>query len=80
LGIIRADLRIVKNWDALFEGRILHVDGPGSTDWGALAAVYRHINDNFKVGVGYNFGGFNDDLRDQTYDHQGIFINAVGQF
>jgi hypothetical protein len=80
LGIVRADLRVVKNWDALFEGRILHVDSSGSTDWGALAAVYRHINDNFKVGVGYNFGSFTDDLRDQTHDHQGIFINAIGQF
>jgi hypothetical protein len=80
LGIIRADLRVVRNWDALLEGRVLRVDGPGSTNWGALAAVYRHINENFKVGVGYNFGSFTDDLRDQTYDHQGVFINAVGQF
>jgi hypothetical protein len=80
LGILRADLRVVKNWDALLEGRVLRVSGPRSTDWGALATIYRHINDNFKVGVGYNFGSFTDDLRDQTYSHQGIFVNAVGQF
>jgi hypothetical protein len=80
LGIIRADLRVVKNWDALLEGRVLHVDVPDSTEWGALAAIYRHINDNLKVGVGYNFGSFTDDLRDQTYGHQGVFINAIGQF
>jgi hypothetical protein len=78
IGIIRADLHIVNHWDALVEGRVLwNEDG---TNWGALAAVYREIGENFKVGVGYNFGKFSDDLRDLTYDDHGIFINAIGQF
>jgi hypothetical protein len=80
LGILRADLHVVKSWDVLLEGRLLWTPGADSTDLGALAAVYRHIGENFKVGVGYNFGEFSDDLRDLTFDDHGVFINAVGKF
>lgn len=80
LGIIRADLHIVKAWDLLLEGRILHMPEAQTTDYGALVAVYRHVGDNFKVGVGYNFGNFSDDLRDLTLDDEGVFLNVVGKF
>ncbi len=80
LGVLRADITIVKDWDALLEGRALWVPESDSVDFGALAAVYRHVGENFKIGVGYNFGSFSDDLRDQTYDDQGVFINAIGKF
>jgi hypothetical protein len=80
LGILRADLHLIKSWDLLVEGRALHMPEADTTDYGALAAVYRHVGDNFKVGVGYNFGRFSDDLRDLTLDDQGVFFNAVGKF
>ncbi|SFI52759.1 TonB-dependent receptor [Aerobium aerolatum] len=80
LGIIRADLHIVRKWDLLLEGRILHSPEAKTTDFGALAAVYRHVGDNFKVGIGYNFGRFSDDLRDLTMDDRGLFLNVVGKF
>ena len=80
LGIIRADYHIVKKWDVLLEGRVLSSPSTDTTDYGALAAVYYHVGDNFKVGVGYNFGRFSDDLRDLTFDDNGIFLNAVGKF
>ena len=80
LGILRADLHVVKDWDGLLEGRVLWTPQADSTDWGALAAVYRHVGENFKVGAGYNFGSFSDDLRDLTYDDHGVFLNAVGKF
>ncbi len=80
LAVLRADLNIVKDWDALIEGRALWTPETGSTDFGALVAVYRHFGDNFKMGLGYNFGRFSDDLRDQSYDSHGIFINAIGKF
>jgi hypothetical protein len=78
IGILRADLHIVNHWDALVEGRVLWNDD--GTNWGALAAVYREVGENFKIGIGYNFGKFSDDLRDLTYDDHGVFVNAVGQF
>ncbi|MGQ2905950.1 MAG: TonB-dependent receptor [Neoaquamicrobium sediminum] len=80
LGIVRADLHVIKKWDLLLEGRVMHMPEAGTTDFGALAAVYRHVGDNFKVGVGYNFGSFSDDLRDLTLDDRGVFLNMVGKF
>ncbi len=80
LGIIRSDLHIVKNWDVLLEGRVMYMPEAGTTDYGALTALYRHVGDNFKVGVGYNFGSFSDDLRDLTLDDEGVFLNVVGKF
>jgi hypothetical protein len=45
---------------------------------GALVTVYRYFGKNFKVGVGYNFTDFSDDLTDLSYDHHGLFFNLVG--
>ncbi|MGI9404886.1 MAG: TonB-dependent receptor, partial [Hyphomicrobiaceae bacterium] len=80
LGILRADMHIVKNWDALVEGRVLHTPEVKATDYGALFAVYRHVGENLKVGLGYNFGRFSDDITDLTHDDDGIFVNAIGKF
>ncbi|WP_313077580.1 TonB-dependent receptor [Agrobacterium pusense] len=80
LGVVRADLHIVNNWDVLLEGRVMHMPEAETTDFGALTAVYRHVGNNFKVGVGYNFGKFSDDLRDLTLDDRGVFLNVVGKF
>ncbi len=80
LGIIRSDLHIVKNWDVLLEGRVMHMPEAGTTDYGALTAIYRHVGENFKVGVGYNFGKFSDDLRDLSLNDRGVFLNVVGKF
>ena len=41
---------------------------------GALAAIYRHIGNNMKVGAGYNFTDFSDDLTDPRYNHKGVFF------
>ena len=60
------------------EGRALHMSGADTTEYGALAAVYRHFGDSFKAGIGYNFGRFSDDLRDVTLDDRGVFLNIVG--
>ncbi|MBW9052285.1 TonB-dependent receptor [Rhizobium mesosinicum] len=80
LGIIRADLHVIKSWDILLEGRVMYMPEAETTDYGTLAAVYRHVGDNFKVGVGYNFGNFSDDLRDLSLNDRGVFLNAVGKF
>ena len=45
---------------------------------GALATIYRHLGSNLKVGVGYNFTDFSDDLTDLRYNHKGVFINLIG--
>ena len=80
LGALNVRYHVVHNWDLLVEGRALHAEDIGTTEYSALAAVYRHVGDNFKVGVGYNTGRFSDDLRDVTYDDKGVFINFVAKF
>lgn len=80
LGILRADIAIINNWDILVEGRVLYGVEAKQTEFGALAAVYRHFGDNMKVGVGYNFGSFSDDLADLTHDDSGVFLNVIGKF
>ncbi len=80
LAILRADYNVVKEWDAVLEGRVLWSPDQKTADYGLLAAVYRHFGENFKVGVGYNFGTFSDDLRDLTHDDQGVFLNVIGKF
>ncbi|WP_132312725.1 TonB-dependent receptor [Martelella mediterranea] len=79
LAILRADFHVVNNWDFLAEGRALYSQSSNTTDLGALTALYRHFGENVKVGLGYNFADFSDDLRDQTFNNRGWFINIVGK-
>jgi hypothetical protein len=45
---------------------------------GALATVSRYFGKHFKVGLGYNFTDFSDDLTDLSYDHSGAFLSVTG--
>lgn len=80
LGILRMDMHIVKKWDFLVEGRVLAMPEADTVDYGALLAIYRHVGDNFKIGAGYNFGVFSDDLRDLSLNDKGVFVNLIGKF
>jgi hypothetical protein len=44
-----------------------------------LIALYRHFGKHIKLGAGYNFSTFSDDLTDLNYDHQGVFVNLIGK-
>ena len=79
LGVVNLRYHVVHNWDALVEVRQLTAEDLG-TDTGFVAAGYRHMGNNVKLGLGYNFGRFSDDLTDVTYDDQGLFLNIVGKF
>lgn len=65
------------DWDALAELRQLDVVD-GGVRRGGLLGVDRQIGENFKVGIGYNFTDFSDDLTDLEYDHKGFFLNLAG--
>ncbi len=79
LAIVRADWHFIHRWDALIEGRMLNLPDAQDKRSGALLAIYRHIGDNVKLGVGYNFTNFSDDLTDLSYKSQGVFINLIGK-
>jgi hypothetical protein len=79
LYILRADWNVVRNWDWLVEARELDVKQAADKRSGFLTAGYWHMNDTIKLGAGYNFTDFSDDLTDLDFDSQGFFINIIGK-
>jgi flagellar motor protein MotB len=79
LYIVRADWHVVRHWDAVIEARLLDLPDAQDSKSGALLGLYRHMNDNIKLGGGYNFTEFSDDLTDLSYDSQGFFVNLVAK-
>ena len=78
LFILRTDLQFAQYWEASVEGRMLDMTDLSQQRGGALLAVYRYLGKHVKMGVGYNFTDFSDDLTDLSYTHQGAFFNMVG--
>ena len=76
----RADYEVVRRWDLLAEVRKLSVTTAQDSQLGALVAVYRHLGPNVKVGVGYNFTDYSDDLADLSHRNHGFFFNVIGKF
>jgi len=79
LYIARADWHVMRHWDAMVEARLLDLPDAKDSKSGALVGIYKHLSDNVKLGGGYNFTSFSDDLTDLSYDSQGFFINVVGK-
>jgi lipopolysaccharide assembly outer membrane protein LptD (OstA) len=78
LAVMRVDRRFRKSWESMAEVRMLDLPDIRQRRRGALAATYRHIGSNVKIGAGYNFTDFSDDLTDLRYNHNGVFFNIVG--
>ncbi|MBT8342179.1 MAG: flagellar motor protein MotB, partial [Desulfatitalea sp.] len=79
LYIARADWHFVHRWDALIEARLLDLPDAQDRRSGALVGLYRHIGEHIKLGAGYNFTDFSDDLTQLDFQHQGFFVNLVGK-
>jgi len=79
LYIVRADWHMTHRWDLLIEGRLLSLPEAGDTRSGSLFAFYYHLGENIKLGAGYNYTTFSDDLTDLDFDSQGVFINFVAK-
>jgi len=78
-GALQVRYELLRKWHALGEYRWLDVKD-GGTQSGYLVGLDRDIGDNFRLGVGYNFTRFSDDLTDFDYDHKGWFLNMVGTY
>ncbi len=74
---LRYELR--QKWHALAEYRWLDVTD-GGTRSGWMLGIDRDVTRNLRLGIGYNFTKFSDDLTDFDYDHRGWFINFVGSY
>ena len=81
LAALRTRYHFIANWDALAEYHVLQAKTEDNQRDGALLGVYRHFSKHFKVGLGYNFTGFTDDLaRINDYDARGWFVDFTGKF
>jgi len=80
LWIARADVLVVREWDGMLELRRLTIHETNDERSGALLGAYRHMGNNLKIGAGYNFTNYSDNLTDLNYRRQGFFINTIGKF
>src|SRR5437016_2676003 len=78
LAVLRLDWRFFKQWESMAEVRTLNLPDINQSRRGALTAIYHHLGKDLKVGVGYNFSDFSDDLTDLKYNHKGVFVNLIG--
>lgn len=78
LAIARGDLHVVRAWDVVGEYRRLWVTEAHDARPGVLLGVYRQFGDNLRLGVGYNFTDYSDDLTDMSYRSRGWFANLLG--
>ena len=78
LYVLRSDFRFWNNWELLVEGRLLDMPDLNESRSGALTTVSRYLGDNLKIGIGYNFTDFSDDLTDLSFEHHGVFVSLTG--
>lgn len=78
LVVLRADWHWVKEWNAITEVRNLRATEAADARAGFLVAIYRHVATGVKVGVGYNFTNYSDNLTDLSYRSRGWFLNVLG--
>ena len=79
LGIVRAQRHVIRRWDAVAEYRYQFDRHADTERHGTLLGAYRQLGDHAKVGVGFNFTEFSDDIRDASYNHRGWFLDIVGK-
>ena len=77
---VQTRYNLLAKWDALAEYRWLRVDENDSDRAGWLLGVDRHLGDHFRLGVGYNFTSFSDNLTVLDYDQKGWFLNVTGTY
>ena len=78
LYIVRTDFTFKRDWEGIIEARTLDLPDVGDRRSGSLVAVSRALNKYIKLGVGYNFTDFSDDLTDLNFDDRGAFVNVTG--
>ncbi len=77
---MQARYRLIREWDGLAEFRWRRNKESDDRRMGWLIDADRRINDFLRIGVGYNFTDFSDNLADLDYDDRGWFINIVGVY
>lgn len=76
---LRVRYHILKKWDGVFELRAVEVKENQDFQAGTLLGLDYHLGGNLKIGGGFNFTRFNDDMTNFNFDNYGWFINIVGK-
>ncbi len=78
----RFNFHVIRKWDVILEYRMLRsFELLDNFDHGALVEIDREIMDYFRVGMGYNFTRFDDDLRTlNDFSRHGFFTRLSGKF
>jgi len=80
LWILRTDVLLPRKWDAMIEVRRLSIRETDDSRVGFLLGGYRHVGDHLKIGAGYNFTNYSDELTDVSYRSHGFFVNMLGKY
>ena len=80
LAATRVRYHLTNKWDAMGEYHWMNSKESKDIQHGAMISVDRHVGKNMKVGVGYNFTDFTDDLSDTNGTAKGWFINLIGKY
>ncbi|PTX17941.1 hypothetical protein SAMN04488598_1523 [Halanaerobium congolense] len=73
----KIDYALREDLNLFAEYRILENKLAADRRDGFLLGAYKGFNNNTKVGIGYNFTDFNDDLTNLSYEAKGWFINLI---
>lgn len=78
----RINFHVTRKWDIGLEYRTLwQFDAAQTLKQGALAEVDRELYDYVRLGAGYNFTDFDDDLRkSNNINSHGPFVRLTGKF
>ncbi len=80
LWINRINYHLLFQWDLSAEYRILKDIQADDQKSGFLVAAYYQINPHNRLGIGYNFTDFNDNLAYLNYHSAGFFVNYTYQW
>ena len=80
LASARVTYHMTHNWDAMAGYHWMNSDASQDSQQGAMLSLDRHLGKNMKIGIGYNFTNFNDDLSNTDGDAEGWFVNLVGKY
>ena len=82
LSVHRLNFHVTRKWDIAAEYRALWQVGAAQTlRHGPLLEVDRELYDYVRLGLGYNFTDFDDDLRKPSnFRSQGPFVRLTGKF
>ncbi len=82
LWVNRLNFHVTRKWDLVLEYRLLwDVELLEAMKHGVLVELDREIMDYVRIGLGYNFTDFDDDLRSlNDFTHHGFFTRLTGKF